>query len=317
MSSEADALRKLPLSTVISWLGFPMEQFKRRPRKAEWFGKCIFHDPKSNETSFSFTDEVFHCFSCKAKGRGAIDIVMAKHFYTYTRAVDWLKERAGSLPTASILPQDAPKTAKPTAEARTENAPFRGVYEKSYQWPCEWLENRIPRATLDLFGVGLYHNPSRKSPYDGKVMLPIRRHSDGEKTGYLARTIAPIDGQPKYVFPKLFLKSAEVYGAWELSQAHQLPIRVAYLLESPFAVMKFHSLGLPAVSCFGWSISQMQADILAKLAKGWVYLPDRNKYHDVHSCLHLLAQRCWVRLPELPPTVNDPEALTESQIKAL
>jgi DNA primase len=107
--SDADRVRALPLSTVLGWLGFSMEQFHRRPRKPEWFGKCILHTAKTNDTSFSFTDELYHCFSCKAKGKGAINLVMACRFLTFTRAVEWLAEKAGSNPTASILPVTPPK----------------------------------------------------------------------------------------------------------------------------------------------------------------------------------------------------------------
>jgi DNA primase len=42
-------------------------------------------------------------------------------------------------------------------------------------------------------------------------------------------------------------------------------------------VLKFHQLGLPAVSPFGWSLSEQQIAILAELAKGVICLPDRQK----------------------------------------
>ena len=55
--------------------------------------------------------------------------------------------------------------------------------------------------------------------------------------------------------------------------------------------MKFAQLALPAVSCFGWHVSPQPAEILAAIATGWIYLPDRNKYSEAVSVAGELSAR--------------------------
>ena len=107
----------------------------------------------------------------------------------------------------------------------------------------------------------------------------MRRWSDAEVVAFLARTKKPAEGEPKYLWPKGFRKSLELFGAVQLKEGHgALPLRRVFLLESPFAVMKFAQLGFRAVSAFGHAVSHEQARILSELAMGVIYVPDRNVY---------------------------------------
>ena len=90
-----------------------------------------------------------------------------------------------------------------------------------------------------------------------------------------------------------------------------------YLVESPFTVMKFHQYGLPALSPFGWSVSDEQVRIIGHLAKGVVYLPDKDKHSEIANSLHSLSLHVWVKSPALPDDIVDPEQLTLEQIKQL
>jgi hypothetical protein len=107
--------------------------------------------------------------------------------------------------------------------------------------------------------------------------------------------------------------SLEVFGATQLKNCERH--RIVYLVESPFAVTKFHQMGLPAVSCFGWTISPQQADIIRSLAEGVVFLPHRDKRKEAAQYAGLLSESCWVRMPEFE--TEDPESLSPEQIKAL
>ena len=139
--------------------------------------------------------------------------------------------------------------------------------------------------------------------------------SDGELVAYLARTTQPADGEPKYLWPKEFHKGLELFGAFQLKE--KVPIRVLYLVESPFCVLKFYQLGFPAVSPFGWSVSHEQVEILRQLAKGVVFLPDRDKHAEALSFAGQLSEKLWVKAPVLPDGVEDPERLTAEQIRRL
>lgn len=309
-----ESLRALPLRDVLATLGFT--GWKERKGGTEWSGKCPVHQPKANTTSFSFgAAGKFHCFSCAAKGRGAIDLVMAIRQVGFKEAVAWLSETAASqVPSPAAEPAASASTAAAVSAVPSENGIFRATYEKYYK-PHPWLNERgLLPGTLERYEVGYYENMSRRSPYNGSVMLKIRRYSDGECVGYLVRNIGEITPEkPKYVFPKGVHKSLELWGAWQLKG--QGPIRVLYIVESAFSVMHFHQLGFPAVSLLGWSVSPQQLEILAQLAKGVVYLPDSDKRKEAQAYAGLLSTRLWVKFPEMP--VSDPEQLSAEQIRVL
>jgi DNA primase len=151
-------------------------------------------------------------------------------------------------------------------------------------------------------------------------MIPIK-DVEGVLYGYLGRDTTYGQSQnlaesSKYLFPPGLPKSKLLFGAYELRQHladSGLPLssryKEIYLVESPFCVMKFASLGLPAVSCFGWCCSPEQLQILTALCKGVVYLPDRNKRAEAGQHLHSLSERLWLRFPPLPEHISDPEQL--------
>jgi hypothetical protein len=71
---------------------------------------CPIHNPKQDSTSFSYVaDGKFHCFSCEAKGRGAIDLVKLVKNLGFIEAVEFLgpvpppttKTESGEAPVAS------------------------------------------------------------------------------------------------------------------------------------------------------------------------------------------------------------------------
>lgn len=73
--------------------------------------------------------------------------------------------------------------------------------------------------------------------------------------GYLSRNIGEVSPEkPKYLFPNGVSKGL-LFGAWQIKNEATLPLRVVYLVESPFSVLGFSQLGLLAVSPFGWSVS--------------------------------------------------------------
>lgn len=86
-------VRSVPLLTVFQWLGVDLSGFKTRKGGKEHFGKCFFHEAKTNNTSFSFTSDLGHCFSCNIKFRGAIDAVKLYRKVGFKEAVEWLQFR--------------------------------------------------------------------------------------------------------------------------------------------------------------------------------------------------------------------------------
>src|ERR1700704_2197066 len=309
-----------PLGSVLAQLGFA--GFKKRPGKKEWYGKCPFHQPKKKNTAFSFTDEKFNGFSCGEHGSGAIDLVMKIKEMNFSDAVSSLQTTQSNpiiSPNKRQSAQSSNTGQEPDTENLVENKPFAGSYEKFYV-KSEWLKARgLTEETLKVFGVGQYRNPSRKSLYTDKVLFPVRRFSDGCKVGYLARTIAKDSTDPKYIFPKGFHKQLEVFGAWQIKQLAEkagasnasgedvsgpiqhhpqsLPLKVGFVVESPLCVMKYWQMGFPAISPFGAFVSEQQLEIIQRLFRGVIYLPDRDKYPQLAETVRALSQKVWIKAP--------------------
>lgn len=306
-------VRSIALPTVFGWLGVDLSQFKTRKAGKEWYGKCFFHSAKTNNTSLSFTDELWNCFSCQSKGRGAIDAVKLYRQCGFKEAVDWLQERLGTAPAIKSLPNQK----EPLVSDSDEPQPLLKDTWRKFAVPCPWLEARCPDAAVrERYGIFCYNNPARKSVYSGRVMIPVR-NMEGVLYGYLGRSTNTNhhEGEPKYLFPKGLAKGRFLFGAHELWAGR--PHRIVYLVESPFCVLKFAAMGLPAVSPFGWSVSPEQAKSLVGLTKGVIYLPDRDKTQEACKCASELAQSVWLRFPPLPAGCLDPESLSYEEVLAL
>lgn len=310
------AIRAIPLRDVLAMCGYT--KWKSRKGGREFYGACPFHKPKHNKTSFSFDDRRFNCFSCSESGSGAIDLLMKLRKIGFQESVEFLRGAASQHHSVSNNGQE-----QETIEISTpsENKPFAGSYEKFYV-KSDWLKARgLTEETLKFFGVGQYNNPARRSTYSGKVMCPIFRFKDGIKVGYTVRSIEE-NPEFKWLFPKGFAKSLEVFAAWHVKLDAQkkgltLPLKMGFLVESPLCAMKYFQMGLPAVSCFGAFVSKAQLEIIQHLFRGVVYLPDRDKYGQVAPVIHLLSQRLWVKAPELPVGTDDPEKLEQPEIVRL
>lgn len=309
MPDAYQKVRSLPFPIVVNALGIDLTKFKTRKGGTEWFGSCPICQPLKNTTAFSINSEgLWNCFSGGHKGRGSIDLVMAIKGIGFKEACELLGQIQ---PTKEVIVQ--PGTDSESTEGVLK--PFAGKYEK-YAVPCPWLEERIPdKAIRERYGTFCYNNPARKSAYSGRVMLPVK-DVQGVLYGYLGRDISDTPSA-KYLFPPNLPKSRFLFGAHEVDTFGQLPLRVVYLVESPFCVMKFASLGIPAVSSFGWSVSENQIELLVSLTKGVLYIPDRNKTQSAQETAATLATRLWLRFPPLPAGIDDPEHLSLAQIQAL
>jgi hypothetical protein len=323
-----ESIRSLPFPALASALGLDLKRFKRR--KEDWQGYCPVHNSKSNNNCFAYHDSgKFHCFSCGAKGSGAIDLCKLVKNVAFQAAVEILGEIPAQQPPKEKSPVISDSGASRNSSSATtstlissepgqsEPKPLMKDTWRKFAIPCPWLQQRCPDAAVrERYGVFFYENNARKSAVNGHVLIPIR-DIDGVNYGYQARNIGEVTAdRPRYRFPTNLPKSRFVFGGDQLHTFGSLPLRVVYLLESPLAVMKFASLGLPAVSNFGWAVSEEQATPLATLAKGCIYLPDRNKQAECDAVCRILSRKLWLRFPELPEAIHDPEEMDKASILA-
>lgn len=315
MEDRHRELRELPFGTVIEALGYRLADYRPRKNGTEWSGKCPVHRPKRNSTAFSYSaDGKWACFSCSASGKGAIDLVMKSMNVGFQAAVEFLEPLRGK-----ISPSGAPSVPETVHEPLPEENEARSFSYEKFARPSGWLRERgLEQATLERFGAFEYFNPSRKSAYQGRILIRIQRFSDGGTVGYLVRDQRGKEERgdsPKYLFPAGVHKSLELWGSFQLKDT--APHRIVYLVESAFCVMRFHQLGLPAVAMLGCTLSERQADIIARIAKGVVALPDADKREQFAPYAGMLSRRLWVKCPQMPDGMADPEALSLEQIQAL
>ena len=105
MSDQYEQIRSLSFPALAAALGLDISDYKQRKHGQEFFGPCPVHHPKQNSTSFSYAaDGRFNCFSCNAKGRGAIDLAMAIRGVGFQAAVELL----GAVPIVEPPKQKSP-----------------------------------------------------------------------------------------------------------------------------------------------------------------------------------------------------------------
>jgi hypothetical protein len=132
-------IRSLSFRALAAALGLDISDYKQRKHGQEFYGPGPIHNPKQNSTSFSYAaDGRFNCFSCNAKGRGAIDLAkLVKGLgFRFREAVEFL----GSVPP--------PTTKQEPIEAPVSNGGVLKPLEKNtwrkFAVSCPWLEARIP-----------------------------------------------------------------------------------------------------------------------------------------------------------------------------
>ena len=116
MSDQYEQIRSLPFPALAAALGLDIGQYRQRKHGQEFYGPCPVHNPKQNSTSFSYAaDGRFNCFSCNAKGRGAIDLVKLVRGVGFQAAVELL----GAVPIIE------PSNAKSPATGQNESVKVR------------------------------------------------------------------------------------------------------------------------------------------------------------------------------------------------
>src|ERR1700693_359307 len=170
MSDQYEHLRSLPFPTVAASLGLDIHDYRQRKHGQEWHGKCPIHRPNQNSTSSSYAqDGRFHCFSCGAKGKGAIALIKLVAGVNFQAAVDTL----GGIPAVESPKEKSPVVGDSVASSaesmQTELKPMQKDTWRKFAVPCPWLEQRIPDAAIrERYGVFCYNNPGRKAAYSGR-----------------------------------------------------------------------------------------------------------------------------------------------------
>ena len=274
----------------------------------DYSARCPFHDERSPSFTVSPSKQLYYCFGCGAKGT-AISFLMNYDRLTFTDAVEDLAKRAGI-----EIPKDARRHAdtddgKELYAALEASSQFfqkqlaasdkaksylskRGVDGKSLAqfaigYAPEGFNGLIDALGTDdrrkglLEKTGMLSKSDNGRVYDkfrGRIMFPIfdRR---GRVIAFGGRVLEKDDG-PKYLnSPEtpLFHKGRELYGLWQVKQAHSKIPRLI-VVEGYMDVVSLFQHGIQeAVATLGTATTPDHAELLFRNSADVVFCFDGDK----------------------------------------
>src|SRR5688572_19766821 len=268
---------------------------KRQGR--EYSARCPFHDERSPSFTVSPTKQFYHCFGCGAHGT-AISFLMNYDRLEFLDAVEELAKRAGvevprdtrqaqqqgdsrelygALEAATKFFQqqlDGSAKAKAYLDRRGVDADNRarfaiGYAPEGFNGLKDALGTDARRMEL-LEKVGLFSKNESGRIYDkfrDRVMFPIHDRR-GRVIAFGGRVLEKDDG-PKYLnSPEtaLFHKGRELYGLWQVRQAHAKIPRLV-VVEGYMDVVALFQFGVTtAVATLGTATTPDHAELLFRNA---------------------------------------------------
>jgi DNA primase len=259
----------------------------------DWSARCPFHDERSPSFTVSPVKQFYHCFGCGAHG-SAIGFLMNYDRLEFPDAVEELANRAGIkvpyegtreapredasdlynvLDAAAAFYRrqlEANETARTYFEGRGLDESTLARFNLGYA-PDQWdaLKNALgttaPRIAL-LEKSGMLTSGERGSKYDrfrNRVMFPILDRR-GRTIAFGGRVLVKED-TPKYLnSPEtpLFHKGRELFGLWQVREAHQKIPRLI-VVEGYMDAISLHQFGVPqAVATLGTATTREHAELL-------------------------------------------------------
>lgn len=263
----------------------------------EYSARCPFHDERSPSFTVSPTKQFYHCFGCGAHGT-AISFLMNYDRLEFLDAVEELAKRIGlevprdthqrnanpdstdlyaAVDTASkFFQKQLAGSAKAQAylDQRGVSAPIRtqfgiGYAPDGYNALRDALGTDARRMSL-LERAGLFSKNDSGRVYDkfrDRVMFPIHDRR-GRTIAFGGRVLDKEDG-PKYLnSPEtaLFHKGRELYGLWQVRQAHN-KIDKLVVVEGYMDVVALFQHGVDcAVATLGTATTPDHAELLFRNA---------------------------------------------------
>jgi DNA primase len=259
----------------------------------DWSARCPFHDERSPSFTVSPAKQFYHCFGCGAHG-SAIGFLMNYDRLEFPDAVEELAGRAGlkvpyeggreapredTTDLYAMLESAASFFRKQLGANETASAYFadRGLDESTIAKfnlgyaPDQWdaLKNALGTSAERIAlmeKAGMLTSGERGSKYDRfrhRVMFPILDRR-GRTIAFGGRVLVKED-TPKYLnSPEtpLFHKGRELFGLWQVREAHQKIPRLV-VVEGYMDAISLHQFGVPqAVATLGTATTRDHAEIL-------------------------------------------------------
>ena len=333
----------LDFTEVLAHLGFQTKANGQDQVKIH----CPFHDDSNPSCGVNLSKKVFQCWSCKAKGN-VLDFYARMEGFDPEEpkelrkaalqavevfGIDGGKQdaKSGDQPKAKEKPSKPAKGAKRVAEKEPapdadepQDAPTEAngepankplTFELQLDASHSYLEERgLTKAQVKAFGLGV----AKRGSMQGRLCFPIH-NEDGELVAYSGRWVEdklPKD-TPRYKLPKGFEKARVLFNLHRVV-ADDAPETVV-IVEGFWSVLRLHAAGVPVVSCFGASLSEAQADLLADAGvKNCILIFDGDDggRAGVEQALPILAKRLFARTIVLEEGVK-PDTMDEALIDDL
>ncbi len=284
----------LARTDIVEVIGARVE-IKRAGR--EYSGRCPFHDERSPSFTVSPTKQFYHCFGCGAHGT-AIKFLMEYDRMEFLDAVEELAKRAGIEVPRDTVRRDSSEDSAPLYAALDAAARFFAGQLQTSDVARAYLDRRgVDAATRERFTlgyapdgweglksalggdaqrlavldrVGLLSKNDAGRVYDkfrARVMFPIHDRR-GRVIAFGGRVLEKDDG-PKYLnSPEtpLFHKGRELYGLWQVRQAHS-KIPQLVVVEGYMDVVSLFQYGVDtAVATLGTATTPDHAELLFRNA---------------------------------------------------
>lgn len=279
---------------------------KRQGR--EYSARCPFHDERSPSFTVSPTKQFYHCFGCGAHGT-AISFLMNYDRLEFLDAIEELAKRAGvdvpketrtrnadgdAVDLYAVLDAaaqffrrqlDATAAAKDYLKTRGVDAENRQRFGIGYA-PDAWdaLKNALgsdERRLRLLESAGLLSKGDSGRVYDKfrkRIMFPI--HDRRGRVIAFGGRVTDKDDSPKYLnSPEtaLFHKGRELYGLWQVRQAHA-KIERLIVVEGYMDVVALFQYGVTqAVATLGTATTPDHAELLFRNAPDVIFCFDGDK----------------------------------------
>ncbi|WP_326526907.1 DNA primase [Dokdonella sp.] len=287
-----DLLARIDIVDVIQ------ERVTLKKAGRDWSARCPFHDERSASFTVSPAKQFYHCFGCGAHG-SAIRFLMDYDRLEFPDAIEELAARAGvkveyegggrpvQREDASDLYTLLDAAARfyhqqlANNSAARDYVASRGLSAEMVERftigfaPEQWdglksaLGSNAQRLAL-LDKAGMLASGDRGNKYDrfrNRIMFPILDRR-GRTIAFGGRVLGKDDG-PKYLnSPEtpLFHKGRELFGLWQVRDAHQKIPRLL-VVEGYMDVVALHQFGLTqAVATLGTATTSDHAEILFRNA---------------------------------------------------
>ena len=263
----------------------------------EYSARCPFHDERSPSFTVSPTKQFYHCFGCGAHGT-AISFLMNYDRLEFLDAVEELAKRAGMEVPRDTQQRSTHPDGQDLYAALDASAKF---FQKQLAGSAKaqaYLDGRgVDTATRERFGIGYapegfnalrdaLGNDERRlklleragmmsrndtgrvyDKFRDRVMFPIHDRR-GRTIAFGGRVLQKDDG-PKYLNSpetELFHKGRELYGLWQVRQAHNKIPRLI-VVEGYMDVVALFQHGVDtAVATLGTATTPDHAELLFRNA---------------------------------------------------